>query len=247
MSVELEICCFSLKSAIAADVDGVNRIELCGGFLEGGVTPSNGLIEQVLSSVSTDVYIMIRPRGGDFLYSSFEQKVIQAEIASIKKLNPAGFVFGALSSDGSVDKVLCKKVIDWCSPLPVTFHRAFDVSSDLDLALSDVINLGFKRILTSGGSNSAIEGIEVLKKLSEKAGDSIQIMAGAGVTIENLDEFVKVGLPAVHTTAKAWNESNMEFKSKEVNMASGSLPNEFGMYETEREKVNSFIQKLYKQ
>ncbi|SOE22169.1 copper homeostasis protein [Spirosomataceae bacterium TFI 002] len=243
--IEVEICSFSLQSSIEADQNGASRIELCGGFLEGGTTPSQGLVKEVLREVTVPVFIMIRPRGGDFCYNIHEQKVIKADIEEIKKLEPSGFVFGALNPDGSIYIELCQKVVEWCAPYPLTFHRAFDVCKDRNAALEQIISLGFERILTSGGANSAMEGLGELKLLNQKAAGRIQIMAGAGVNVSNVSEFVKAGLSAVHSTGKVWEESEMAFRNEKVSMASGSMPDEFGKYESSGAVISKLIRKVY--
>jgi copper homeostasis protein len=241
--VEVEICCFSLASSKVAAENGASRIELCGGFLEGGTTPSHGLIKSVLAAVDIPVFVMIRPRGGDFCYTMEEQEVIKSDIENIKELNPSGFVFGALRASGEVDVELCEKVISWAKPYPITFHRAIDVSNDMEKALEQIIALGFERVLTSGGENDAFSGLEKLKVLNAQAGGRIQIMAGAGVNASNADKFVAAGIGAVHGTGKLWQQSKMEFKNEKVNMASGQLPDEFGRFEADSETVKAFIQK----
>lgn len=243
MTIETEICCFSLESAMVAHKLSATRIELCGGFLEGGTTPSQGLIQLVLEKTSPKTFVMIRPRGGDFCYSDSEVLTIYNEINAIKKLNPAGFVFGALRSDGSVDVDLCEKVISWAKPFPVTFHRAFDQTTDAKKSLEELIALGFERILTSGLKNSALEGLTMLKELKALGEGKIQIMAGAGVNSSNVTAFVKAGLEAIHFTAKDWVKSPMALSK--VSMQSGTLPDDLGRYETSLEKAQVLFDLIY--
>ncbi len=217
-----------------------DRIELCGGYLEGGTTPSQGLIKLVLEKIVPKTFVMVRPRGGDFCYSESEVLTIYNEIFQIKPLNPGGFVFGALNPNGTVDEGLCKKVISWASPYPVTFHRAFDQCPDPLEALNTIIDLGFERILTSGQKESALEGLELLTSLVKQAEGRIQIMAGAGVNADNVIYFKKAGIPAVHFTAKEWQESRMEVSGK-VSMHSGVLPDDTGNYESSEEAVKKIM------
>ncbi len=245
MNTETEICCFSYHSALLAHQASVTRIELCGGFAEGGTTPSNGLIKCVLESVSPNVYTMIRPRGGDFVYSESEILTIYSEIEEIKKLNPSGFVFGALTRSGEVDLELCKNVIEWASPFPVTFHRAFDYCTYPFMALEQIIDLGFERILTSGQQTSALAGIQLLQGLTERAEGRIQIMAGAGVNESNAIEFIRAGIPAIHFTLKEWQPSL--FKTERgIPMGTENLPDGQGHYETSKSKLDVLIQKIGK-
>ncbi|MCL4127513.1 UNVERIFIED_CONTAM: hypothetical protein GTU68_007902 [Idotea baltica] len=245
MQIETEICCFSLASALVAKRLSSDRIELCGGYLEGGTTPSSGLVKLVLENNVPKTFVMIRPRGGDFCYSESEVLTIYNEIFDIKSLNPGGFVFGTLNPDGTVDEELGKKVIEWAMPYPVTFHRAFDQCPDPFAALETIIDLGFERILTSGQQDSALKGLGLLDKLVKQADGRIQIMAGAGVNAENVQAFQKAGLPAVHFTAKEWQKSKMKVKGK-VGMQAGVLPDDIGAYETSEIKrywISSLTQK----
>ncbi|UBM57823.1 copper homeostasis protein CutC [Marinilongibacter aquaticus] len=240
MSIQTEICCYSYLSAQRAHQAGVDRIEVCGGFGEGGTTPSHGLVRLCVENLSPKAYVMIRPRGGDFVYSKEEQEVIEADLFALKSLKPAGFVFGALTPDGEVDVTLCKKVVEWAQPFPLTFHRAFDYAKDPFLALEQIIELGFERILTSGQAANAVLGLDLLKQLTEKAKGRIQIMAGAGVNEKNAGDFVAAGLPALHSSLKVWEESPFKTE-KEIDMASG-LPDLLGHYESSPEKLQQFIQ-----
>jgi copper homeostasis protein len=243
MPIEIEICCFSLASALVANEIKANRVELCGGFLEGGTTPSHGLIKIILESIDSDVYVMIRPRGGDFCYWPTEIDIIKEDILSIKTLNPKGFVFGALKPNGEIDLELCEKVIDWAAPFPVTFHRAFDQCFDFKNSLEQIIDLGFERILTSGQESNVSEGLSKLKELTEMAGDRIQIMAGAGVNAGNIEELANAGLKAVHFTGKEWVKSPMAFASK-VRMQADVLPDDLGKYETSLNKAKEMAEIL---
>lgn len=241
MLKEIEICCFSVQSAQVADKNGASRIELCGGFLEGGTTPSHGLISQVLDKVSISVYVMIRPRGGDFCYTEQEVEVIKSDISFIKELKPQGFVFGALDADGTVNSTLCKEVIEACKPFPVTFHRAFDVASDIDKALENVIELGFERILTSGAKANVTVGFDNLVSLHKKAAGRIKIMAGAGMNPSILKKLEAAGLNSFHGSAKEWVNSEMTYHNDDVSMASGTLPDEYGRFESTAEKVIALL------
>ncbi|MFT5883957.1 MAG: copper homeostasis protein [Arcticibacterium sp.] len=243
MQTETEICCFSLASAMVAHRLCTDRVELCGGYLEGGTTPSQGLIKLVLENIVPKTFVMIRPRGGDFCYSESEVLTIYSEIFQIKSLNPGGFVFGALNANGTVDGELCKKVLTWASPFPVTFHRAFDQCPEPMVALDTLIDLGFERILTSGQKESALKGLDVLTELVKRAEGRIQIMAGAGVNADNVTAFIEAGIPAVHFTAKEWQKSCMAVAGK-VSMQAGELPDDTGSYETSEEAAEKLMSRL---
>lgn len=239
--MEVEICCFSLESVLELTDLPIHRIELCGGMLEGGTTPSTGLLDSCLAATTIPIYVMIRPRGGDFIYSKAERKVIFADLKHVLKSNPAGIVFGALNEKDEVDKNLCAEFIDACEGKPVTFHRAFDASRDPIEALEIIMELGFERILSSGGEPTAIEGLEVLQKVKKKAGQKIEIMAGSGVKPYQVDVFQSIQLDAVHSTAKRWIKSvSKDFLA----MVNDPLPDPLGKYEVDGSVVKAFIQKI---
>jgi copper homeostasis protein len=235
----LEICCFSLESCLTAQKAGAYRIELCGGMFEGGTSPSAGLIKLARQNLSIKLYVMIRPRGGDFCYSHTEFDVMKEDIQMAKELRADGVVFGLLNPDGSVDVLRTKELVDLAHPMKVTFHRAFDVSAEPFEALETIIDLGCERILTSGQKNTAIEGIDLLKALAKKADNRIEIMAGAGVSAQNAAQLLEAGVHALHMTGKGIVNSQMEYRKEDVSMASAALTNEFEIYEADFEKCKA--------
>jgi copper homeostasis protein len=181
----LEVCIDSVESAVAAQAGGAARLEICDSLVEGGTTPSIGKLICCLRHVSIPVHAMLRPRGGDFLYSAAEQEVILEDASALKEAGAHGIVFGALRADGTADEPLLRAVIARVAPLPVTFHRAIDVSAD-SLAVLDVCRrCGVARILTSGGATEAMNGSANLRLLVAAAGDALQIAAGGGVSADN--------------------------------------------------------------
>jgi len=242
----LEICSFSLESCLTAQKAGADRVELCGGMFEGGTTPSAGLVSLVRQNLTIKLFVMIRPRGGEFCYSDTEFEVMKADIQVAKDLGADGVVFGILNPDGSVDKRRTAELVNLAAPLKVTFHRAFDVANDPFQALEDVIDCGCERILTSGQKNTAIEGIDLLKILVEKSHNRIEIMAGSGVSAQNAQQFLNIGIHALHMTGKGVQESKMVFRKLGVSMASAALTNEFEIYEADFEKCKEVVETLKK-
>ena len=235
----LEICCFSLESCLTAQKAGAYRIELCGGMFEGGTTPSAGLIKAARKNIAIKIYVMIRPRGGDFCYSDTEYAIMKEDIAIAKESGADGVVFGILHSDGTVDKLRTATLVELAKPLPVTFHRAFDMTSEPLDALETVIETGCERILTSGQRNTAIEGLDLLKVLSQKAGNRIEIMAGSGVNAQNAAQLLEAGVHALHMTGKGILPSKMVYRKSEVSMAGAALDNEYEIYEADFEKCKA--------
>ncbi|SHK79703.1 copper homeostasis protein [Chitinophaga jiangningensis] len=234
----LEICAGSVTSCIAAEKGGASRIELCDNLLEGGTTPSYGTIALAREKVKIDLYPIIRPRGGDFLYSDIEFDTMKQDVILCKQLGCNGVVIGILTADGKVDKTRCKELVDLAWPMGVTFHRAFDMTDNPFEALEDIISIGCERILTSGCRNTAMEGAELLKELVERADDRIAIMAGSGVRSTNIDTLVKTtGVTEFHTSAKAYTESKMIYRNPNVSM--GGIPGvpEYGISESQESEV----------
>ncbi len=183
---KLEIACFNLESALIAQQGRADRIELCDDFSAGGITPNYGTFETARKLINVDLFVMIRPRGGNFIYSNEEFERMKKDILYFKKLNANGFVFGVLNEDGSVNKDQNKQLVELAKPLSCSFHRAFDVSKDLMKNLEGVIDCGFKTILTSGQTSSAMEGIKQLSELIKYSGGRISIMPGGGVRSSNI-------------------------------------------------------------
>ncbi|CAN5545348.1 copper homeostasis protein CutC [soil metagenome] len=204
---KLEIACFNLESALIAQNGGADRIELCDDFLAGGITPNYGTFETARKLITIDLFVMIRPRGGNFIYSDEEFEEMKKDILHFKKMNAQGFVFGILSEDGSVNVKQCKELVELAKPIPCSFHRAFDVFKDLQKNLEDVIECGFKTILTSGQTKSAIEGLEQLEQLVELSKNRIVIMPGGGVRSSNIELLKeKVQTSYYHSSAIVKND-----------------------------------------
>lgn len=213
----IEIVVYNIESALKAAEGGADRIELCENSGEGGTTPSWGTIESVRQNVSLDVFVMIRPRGGDFHYSNYEFHAMKRDIAQCQKLSVDGFVFGILNTDGTIDKKRCKELIDKARPLKVTCHRAFDMTRDPFEALEDCIEAGFDRILTAGQQAQALMGADLIGQLIKKANGRIAIMPGSGVNENTVEEIIKKsGAQEIHFSATAFRESGMKFRNPQI-------------------------------
>lgn len=201
----LEVCVESVASFRAAVDGGAGRVELCSALSVGGLTPSLGLLRRVKCQPlpTVPVFVMVRPRDGDFVYSDPEElAVMEEDVVRLRDAGADGFVFGVLTADGRVDSQACRRLLDKAGPLPCTFHRAIDVAADPFDALETVIELGFKRVLTSGQQASAEQGVDMLRRLRQRAGDRIVVMAGAGVTAANARLIVDgAGVSEVHGSA----------------------------------------------
>ena len=219
----VEVVVYNIESALRAQEGGADRIELCDNPGEGGTTPSFGVIELVRQNVSMDVYVMIRPRGGDFFYTSYEFHSMKRDISQCQKISVDGIVFGILTPEGTIDKKRCKELIDKARPLKVTCHRAFDMTRDPFEALEDCIEAGFDRILTSGQKEKALEGVPLIEKLIQKANGRIAIMAGSGVNEDTVAEIVsKTGATEIHFSATTFLDSKMIFQNTAIaGMGSG--------------------------
>jgi len=237
----IEVCAYSLESCLNAQVGGAGRIELCGGLGEGGTTPSAGLIEMVLEHIKIPVFVMIRPRGGDFVYDFFEEEIMKRDIALAKKLGAQGVVLGILLPDGQVDVVRTKALVDFAAPMKVTFHRAFDLTPDPLKALKAVIETGAERILTSGQKASAPQAVPLLKQLAKIAGSSIEIMAGGGVNHHNAKELKEAGVHALHLTAKAFRPGRQKFFPADVSMA-GEIPDERSVLYSDLNLIEAIVE-----
>lgn len=184
---KLEIACFNLQSAVIAQENGADRVELCAGIEVGGTTPDLEITKKVRELISIDLNVMIRPRGGNFVYSDAEFNQMKLEIIEFKKLNVNGFVFGILNEDNSINTIQNTELMNLAKPFPCTFHRAFDEVSNVFQSLEEIIECGFQTILTSGQSPNVVEGVNRLAELVSKANNRITIMPGGGLRATNLD------------------------------------------------------------
>ncbi len=222
----IEIAVFSLESAIIAADAGAHRIELCSAPAEGGLTPSAATLRLARKYVKIPIHLMIRPREGDFCYSSKEFETMLLDIAAAKMVGMDGIVTGILNPDGSVDEKRLAILVDAAAPMNVTFHRAFDMAVNLDEALEAIIYAGCARILSSGGQQTTGLGIDKLQELVEKAGERISIMPGSGINLNNIKYIAETtGANEIHLSARSFIPGKMNFKQPLVSMGgSVSVP-----------------------
>src|SRR5688572_24261254 len=199
MSVLVEACVDSVASALAAERGGAGRLELCDNLFDGGTTPSAGMIAAVKAAVRIPVFVIVRPRGGGFVYTQDEFRVMRLDIEAARMLGADGVVIGALTREMRLDAAQLEPLVDAAATLPVTCHRAFDLASDQGQALEVLMQLRIARVLTSGGAPTALEGVERISALARRAGGQITVMAGGGVREETVQEIVhRAGVREVH-------------------------------------------------
>jgi copper homeostasis protein len=240
----LEICAGSLHSALAAQAGGAHRIELCDNLSEGGTTPPLGTIRQAIRLLNIPVFVIIRPRAGDFLYSDKEFESMKDDIRFCKEQRAKGIVLGILKENGSVDMDRTTDLVQLARPLLVTFHRAFDLARDPFQAMEDVISMGIERILTSGQEATAQRGAPLISELVKKSEGRIIIMPGSGINENNVLEVAKLtGAREIHASLRGPVKSNMKFQRVGAKMG-GADTDEYLRLETDPDKVRRVIQML---
>jgi copper homeostasis protein len=234
----VEVVVYNMESALRAQEGGADRIELCDNPADGGTTPSFGIIEAVRQQVNLDVFVMIRPRGGDFHYSNYEFHCMKRDIDQCQKLSVDGVVFGILLTNGTLDKKRCKELIDRARPLKVTCHRAFDMTRDPLEALEDCIEVGFDRILTSGRQATADKGADLIGELIKQARGRIVIMPGSGVNEQTVQGIVlKTKANEIHFSASVSRRSMMEYRNAAIQGMGLKEGEEFQIRSVDPERV----------
>lgn len=242
MSFLVEICVDSVESATIAEAAGAGRVELCSALSEGGVTPSAGLIESVRRNVGIKLHVLIRPRGGDFLYSDNDFSVMRRDIDLAGEYGADGIVTGLLNTDGTVDLERTALLTEYASPMNVTFHRAFDMCRDPKKALEDIISAGVTRILTSGQAKTAIEGALLIKNLCDESAGRISIMPGGGIDEYNVALLAATtGAREYHLSGRRQRESRMTFRRKGIFMGDPRLQSEYILKSADAERIRSII------
>lgn len=243
--MRIEICVDSVAGAIAAAAGGADRVELCDNLLEGGTTPSAGSIRVTRQKIRIGLQVIIRPRGGDFLYTRDEFSVMREDITIAKELGADGVVIGVLTASGAVDTTRTAELADLARPMNVTFHRAFDMCRDGEAALEDLIALRIDRVLTSGQESSCLEGIAMLARLQRQSAGRIVVMPGGGITPRNVQQIVQAtGVQEIHLSARTSVESGMEFRNTRVFMGGTLRPPEFSWKTTDAAAVSAIVNAL---
>lgn len=238
--MNVEVCIDNIESLFTAQQAGAGRIELCSSLALGGLTPSSGLIEIVMKHARIPVYTMIRPRDGDFLYSSMEVEMMLREIHNAKKQAVQGVVFGVLNEYAKIDHDILKSLMKEAAGVAVTFHRAIDCCHDVHEAMEIILSAGCERILTSGLAPNALQGVETIKQMVEQANGKLSVMAGAGVNADNVLELInRTGIKEVHLSGKATKLTAM----KSI-VSCGELPEFKQISVTGFENIKAVVEKI---
>jgi copper homeostasis protein len=240
----LEICVDSVESAVAAERGGAQRVELCSDLLEGGITPSPGLLERVRKRVGIDVFAMIRPRGGDFYYTEDEFAVMKADIAHTREFGADGVVLGILDAEGYVDVERTRELVELAGPLPVTFHRAVDVSADFADSLERIIATGARRVLTSGGRRRVADSTGDISTAIEQTRGRLTIMAGGGLNPENIRMVAEEsGASEFHASLNTGVESPVRRRNDSLFLGA-DLERDYTRYVVREEDVRALREEL---
>jgi copper homeostasis protein len=239
-----EICVDSVAGVRVAKAAGAHRVELCADLLEGGITPSLGMIRQARNVSGIDLNVMIRPRGGDFLFSDDEFAAMRADVETAKAEGANGVVIGQLTAAGEIDAGRTRELVALARPLSVTFHRAFDVAAEPFAALETLIELGVDRVLTSGQEATVLEGLPLIVELMKRVGDRIVIMPGGGITARNIERIVGAARPReIHFAALEPVESAVQFRRTHVFMGGELRPPEYDRLESSGATIGAIVAK----
>jgi len=245
-NIVTEICIDSVEAVIAANIAGVARVELCSALLEGGLTPSYGMASRALAVAdNVKVHVMIRPRGGDFLYTDEEYAAMKEDIRVLKRIDVHGFVLGLLDIDGNIDLQRTAELIDLCRPATVTFHRAFDMACDPEAALEDLITLGADRLLTSGQSPTVLEGAPLIRQLIKQSNGRVTIMPGGDISERNVARIVaETGAEEIHFATFEPHAGQMRYRNPDVFMGGALRPAEYDRSVTTASGISAVINAL---
>ncbi len=238
----IELCVEGIDGFLAAQDAGADRVELCASLVEGGLTPSLATIRAAVKAAKIPVHVIIRPRGGDFLYSETEFETMAEDIKALREEGVAGVVIGCLTPDGRIDEARTKTLVEAARPMSVTCHRAFDMTADAREALEALIRCGVNRVLTSGQRDTAVEGIAILKSAHEQAADRIVVMGCGALDAQNIQKVRdETGLTELHFAALTTVPSGMAFRNPHVGMGGTEKDREYELTLTDRDAVRATI------
>ena len=239
---KIEICVEGVDGLVAAQNAGADRVELCASLLEGGLTPSLGVVRASLAVATIPFHVIVRPRGGDFLYSELEFQAMLEDVKALKELGVAGVVIGCLTAEGEIDVARTKALVDAARPLAVTCHRAFDMTRDYRAAIEALIEAGVDRVLTSGQRDTALEGIEILKDTQAIADGRLVIMACGALDAGNIAQVRQAtGVDEMHFAALHTIKSGMDFRNPHVGMGGTAIEREYEITLTDEAAVRATI------
>ena len=241
-----ELCSYSLEACRTAARLGIDRVELCASPADGGITPSIGMMTEACAIPGIEVSVMIRPRGGDFLYTDEEFRTMLHDIDHARRAGATGVVFGILSAEGKIDIERTRLLVEAAQGMETTFHRAIDMTQDYLQAVEDVISTRCTRILTSGGYDKAVEGIDNIVQAVTIASRRIEIMAGSGVVASNALQLAETGVDALHFSAKKMIPGRMLYRNPRISMGGTTTVDEYALRVVDEEEVRSIV-KLIKQ
>ena len=240
--MKCELCAYTLEACHTAARIGIDRVELCASPAEGGVTPSMATIAQACAIPDMEVSVMIRPRGGDFLYSDEELVTMLHDIRIAREAGATGVVFGVLTAEGKVDVERTRLLVEAAQGIDTTFHRAIDMSEDYLQAVEDIIRTGCTRILTSGGYDKAIDGIDNIAQAVARAAHRIEIMAGSGVTAGNARQLASTGIDALHFSAKKMIPGRMLYRNPRISMGGTSTIDEYALRVVDEKEAQTIVE-----
>lgn len=243
--MKCELCSYSIEACYTAARLGVDRVEICASPAEGGVTPSMGLIKRACEIPDIETCVMIRPRGGDFLYTDEEFELMKRDINYAREAGATGVVLGILTEDGRVDVERTRLLVEEAQEMDITFHRAIDMTRDYLQAVEDVISTGCTRILTSGGYNKAIDGAANIGRAVAVAVGRIEIMAGSGVTATNALQLAMTGVDALHFSAKKMMPGRMTYRNPLIAMGGDTSMDEYALRGVDEKEVKSIIELIH--
>ncbi|WP_375452291.1 copper homeostasis protein CutC [uncultured Devosia sp.] len=238
----IEICVEGVDGLVAAQQAGADRVELCASLIEGGLTPSLGVVREALRVATIPFHVIVRPRGGDFLYSPLEFASMLEDIEALRDLGVAGVVIGCLTAAGEIDEGRTKALVDAARPMRVTCHRAFDMTRDFAAAIETLVRAGVDRVLTSGQRDTAIEGLDILRATADAAAGRIVVMACGGLDVGNIAQVRRdSGADELHFAALATHKSAMAFRNPHVGMGGTAIEREYELTVTDGAAVAATI------